>query len=146
MTEVNDMDTWTTRDFPVLRAIVKLADENENGRAQLPDIVERTGLDKETVKRALRALENENPPLFKAVGTMQDRFMTIMGVSGEARRKVGAWPTPEVLADRIVEAMNTAAEQTNDDDKRGWLRNVATWFSTAGRDILVDVAAKQITG
>ncbi len=146
MTNSHDMDTWTTRDLPVLRAIVQLVDEDDSGQVRFSQIVERAGMDEATVTKALRALEHEQPPLFKANGSLANRFMRISHVTGEARRKVGAWPSPEQLADKLIEALNSAADQTEDEEKRGWLRKSAAWLSEAGRDVLVEVAKSQITG
>ncbi|MFG3576412.1 hypothetical protein [Micromonospora chersina] len=130
--------TWEDRDLPVLRAIVELYEES-GGRQNRPHhIVERTGLDEQSVLRSLRALDGE----YVEVTIVDDGTPVLFGrPNGEARRAVGLWPTPEVLADRLVQALALAAEQEPNEEKRGKLRSLGTWAGNAGRDLMVDVAA-----
>lgn len=54
-------ETWTTRDPPVLQAIVEISEET--GRAVRPDEIEvATGMGRDTVQSALRALDSEDQP------------------------------------------------------------------------------------
>ena len=53
-------DTWTTRDLPVLRAVVDIYDTTGRSIIRARDIETATGFDKDTVQRALRAL-NTHP-------------------------------------------------------------------------------------
>ncbi|WP_229076070.1 hypothetical protein [Actinoplanes sp. DH11] len=57
---------------------------------------------------------------------------------------MGSWPTPELLASRLVSALDRAAEEEQDEETKGWLRKTANWFGGAGRDVAVDVAAAVI--
>lgn len=57
----DDIDTWSTRDLPVLRAVCILADEN-GGVASFAQIAEATGMDLQSIGRAVNALRLEEPP------------------------------------------------------------------------------------
>ena len=140
-------DTWATRDLPVLKAVVELFDGGE-WRVGGAQVAERTGLAEDVVQRAFFALANEDPPLFKYIDTSSLAGPEIGWVyepSGEARRRVGAWPTPESLADRLVQAMDQVAESEPDEEKRSKLRNAAVYLGSAGRDMLVQVAATAVS-
>ncbi|MGW3791289.1 hypothetical protein ACWD8I_08990 [Micromonospora arida] len=135
--------TWEERDLPVLRAIVEMSDEGA-WYIEPHEIAERIGFDETTVKYALFALAGELPPFFnyKDISTYDGRDIGFISQpTGHARRTVGTWPTPENLADRLVQAMASAADQEPDEEKRGRLKAAASWFGNAGRDVLVDVTA-----
>lgn len=145
----DDIDTWSTRDLPVLRAVCILADEN-GGIASFAQIAEATGMDLQSIGRAVNALRLEEPPFFSASIGMGMMNGTVQRVSGHARRTVGQWPSPESLADQLVKALTVAADRSQDEEERTWLRRTATWFGSAGRDLLVDVTgavvARQVGG
>lgn len=139
-------DTWATRDLPVLEAVVELFDDGE-WRVSGAQIAERTGLAEDVVQRAFFALVNEDPPLFKYIDTSSlvgPEIGWVYEPSGEARRRVGAWPTPESLADRLVQAMERAADSEPDEEKRSKLRHTASYLSSVGRDVLVEVIGSVI--
>jgi len=134
-------DTWTTRDLPVLRAIVQVFDDS--GHSPDPKrIQDETGLEAEVVQKALRALQHEQPSFLTSVtGSWGTQILMVGAPTGHARRSVGAWPTAEALADRLVVAMNKAADGEPDGERKSLLRKAAAFLGSAGRDIAVDVAA-----
>lgn len=139
--------TWENRDLPVLDAVVTIADEGD-GFAYAEQIQERTGLDDETVQRALFALGHEQPPYFEPTVTADldgRRIGWLTNVTGSARRAVGAWPTPESLAERIVQALQGAADNEPDEQKRGKLLRAAEGVGGVGRGVLTEVIASVIT-
>ena len=80
----------------------------------------------------------------------EDRISTpnphsVRGITDEARRAVGQWPTPEAVADRIVAALLEAAEREPDRQKQTKLRAAAETLGSFGRDLLVNVAANVAT-
>lgn len=135
--------TWESRDLPVLDAAVRYLDEHA-GRMfpQGYDLAEITSLTNEDVTRALLALEDQYVRLRKTMGDPKN--WTVTAVYPGAREAVGQWPTPENLADRLVEAMSSAADQEPDEEKRSRLKTAASWFGNAGRDVMVDVTAAVI--
>lgn len=136
--------TWENRDLPVLAAI---AEELDREHATDPDTIARaTGLEYEQVQRALRALSSEEPPLFQ-VGTPRGGDISIVyGLTGEARRRVGAWPTPENLAGRIVEALSEAAERTPNPQERTRFREAGKALANVGQATLAGIIANALTG
>lgn len=140
--------TWENRDLPVLTSIVELSDD---GRLHVTRdaISERTGLDDATVHRSLWALAAEDPPLFKYIdgSTLQGRDLDhVYAPSGNARRIVGAWPTAEAWADRLVEALQDAANNEPDTDKRSKLRSAASIIGGIAREVVIRTASSAITG
>jgi hypothetical protein len=140
--------TWEDRDLPVLSAIVELSETGDGGTILVDDLASATGLDEAVVQKALQALADEYPPFFDYTdgSSMEGREILAVGSpTGHARRTVGAWPTPESLADRLVAALAQAADKEPDAEKRGWLKNAALYLASAGRDIAVDVAGAALS-
>ena len=82
-----------------------------------------TGLAAKTVQQALRALRHEQPPFVTDMtAVMGGEIVFVAAPTGHARRAVAAWPTAEGLADRIVVAMDAAADAETDEEKKSWLR------------------------
>ena len=136
--------TWESRDLPVLEAVVEACDRETY--ADPGAMTRATGLAYEEVQRALRALSAEQPRLFTAQSQANGDIFLVTGATGEARRRVGAWPTPESLADRIVEAVNEAAERTADPERRTLLREAGRALGNVGQAALAGVMANVLTG
>ncbi len=64
--------------------------------------------------------------------------------TGHARRAVGAWPTAETIADRLVSALDEAADREPDPERKGWLSKTAAYLGNAGRDLAVEIGATAI--
>lgn len=141
------VDTWSSRDLPVLHAVVAMADE---GRPPLQshEIAERTGLDQSTVITALFALAHEQPALFtfEDLSDMDGRDLAVLDPTGEARRRVGSWPTPQTLADAIVDALKQAAETEVDPVRKTGLRRTVDFFNGVGSGVLTGVATAAVAG
>jgi hypothetical protein len=98
-------DVWFTRDLPVLRAIARLIDEPTHGSAPyLGAVVPASGLPKPQVVAAANALAGAG-----YVETLTNH-VRVTGVSAEARRLVGLWPTPQGEWDRLLEQLATRAK------------------------------------
>lgn len=137
--------TWETRDLRVLENIVNAYDETGSS-PRPPSIATSIGLPEEEVQRALRALRHNEPPFFtKMTGAMGGIILLIGEPTGHARRVVGAWPTPDALADRIIAALNDAADNEPDEEKKGKLRRGAEAVAGVGKGVLTDVMAQVIT-
>src|SRR4051794_41299000 len=87
-------DAWFTRDLPVLRAIARLVDASEHGNSPylLGAVVPASGLPTAEVIAAAKALVAARyaEPLTNHAGDI----VRITGISAEARRLTGLWPTP----------------------------------------------------
>lgn len=137
-------DTWTSRNLPVLTAIVEV--HERTGRPMHPDeIVQQSGLTADTVGAALRALATEEPPFISDIQRRASGGVALVGTpTGHARRAVGVWPTAETIADRLVGALDEAAEREPDEERKGFLRKAAAYLGNAGRDLAVEIGATAI--
>jgi len=138
------MDTWSNRDLPVLRTIVRGYDD-EGVSPDTDAITQSTGLSEDDVKRAIRALEQEDPPyLLNVLWGGANNIWSSGTPTGHARRAVGSWPTAESLATRIVDGLAEAASQEDDAETANWLRKTAQYLGAAGRDVGINIAATMI--
>ena len=61
--------------------------------------------------------------------------VVVSGVTERARVAVGQWPAPETVVDRLVDALEEAAANEEDDTKRSALRRAAGTLGTSGREV-----------
>jgi hypothetical protein len=141
-------DTWYGRDLSVLVEVVRRFDEEPTGRVSMWEVADASGLSEDDVIRAAQALTNAG--LVTTSGTMTKSMESFRGVSTEARRHAGLRPSPEAVADRLVAALQAAADSASEGEPRTRARRALDAFVAAGRDFAVDVAAgfttKQLGG
>lgn len=129
-------DRWNTRDLPVLKAAVEIFDQ-EGRNASAAELGEATGLDHDTVQQALRALYLE-PYFEKGRNAFSGHILGVGAPTGAAMRTAGLWPTPETQLERMIAALEAAAE---DDDRqpeeRSRLRNIAQSLKGAAYSIAI---------
>jgi hypothetical protein len=137
-------DTWWSRDLPVLDAVVRLLDEG-NFMVRVADIAGDTGLDTGTVDRAIDALTGQYVREYNKsmTGGIPDTWY-VTEVTAAARRAVGQWPTAESLTEQLATAFSEAAEGEPDPERKGPLRQIASIFTGAGKEVVTDVLAKVI--
>jgi hypothetical protein len=137
--------TWESRDLPVLTAIVRQLDQHA-GRAfpDVADLIAETGLSQEDVTRACMALDGEYIRFERRLGTGLRNH--VAEVSGEARRMVGQWPSPDAYADRLLAAFERLAVEAPTEEQRSRARKAVEGFAGAGRDVLVAAAASILSG
>ncbi len=127
-------DTWFRRDLPVLRAVARLVDEPKHGGAPylLGSVVPGSGLPKEQVVAAAKALAAAGyiEPLTNHAGDI----VRITGISAEARRLAGLWPTPESEWERLVEQLTVRAANAPTDVERARWRAFADAAAAVGPD------------
>jgi hypothetical protein len=138
------MDTWFSRDLPVL---VALADHFDDPQAQdlLDDgVAELVGRDLDDVHRALRNLAEAD--YIRGVMVSQAAHpVRISGVTEAGRRAAGQWPAlADSLAAGLIAELDRLAEATADPDERGRLRRAADAFRSLSRDVLVGVVSSAI--
>ena len=103
-------DVWFTRDLPVLRAIARLVDSPAHGGAPyLGQVVPASGLPKPQVAAAARALLQAG--YVAALTNVAGEVVRFTGLSAEARRLAGLWPTPQGEWDRLREQLALRAEK-----------------------------------
>jgi hypothetical protein len=133
--------TWEPRDLPVLDIVVRYFDEHPQGvMLRCEEIADLAGRDPAEVHQALKALEPTYVRLGPGLGSP-----SVRGVTDQARRVVGQWPSPEVWVDRLVQALREAAEREPDPERRGRLRAMAEGLGGFARDVAVGVLSGGIT-
>ncbi len=102
-------DVWFTRDLPVLRAIARLVDGPEyGGNPYLGQVVPASGLPKPEVTAAARALVSAG--YVEALTNYAGEIVRFTGISAEARRLAGLWPTPQGEWNRLLEQLAARAQ------------------------------------
>jgi hypothetical protein len=79
-------------------------------------------------------------------GSMVPQLNRIAQVSAEARRLTGAWPTPEIAADRFEDALARLIEAETNDERRSKLVKARDAAAGIGRDVLVRLLSHALTG
>ncbi len=67
-----------------------------------------------------------------------------MDVSEKARRAVGAWPSPEALALRLVEAVEQGLAAAITEDERSRWRKLRDGMTGAGTAVLTNAAGSAL--
>lgn len=118
-------DRWNERDLPVLKAVVEIFDRTGRSVISARNIESEVGLDKESVQRALRALNTE--PYFEKMNeAFGGEVLSVGAPTSEALRTAGMWPTPENLLARLVEELERASQdESRPEEERGKLRQAA---------------------
>jgi len=131
-------DTWSTRDLPVLRAVVERYDSTGIYLTTASDMEASVGFDHDTVQRALRAL-NTQPSFFeKVVEASGGQIIMVGPPTGDALRVAGAWPSPENLLERLIVALESAADdEMRTPDERNKLKQAAIWLASFGSQIAI---------
>ncbi len=126
-------DTWFTRDLPVLRAIARLVDGPEHGgNPYLGQVVPASGLPKPQVAAAARALRDAG--FVEALTNYSGEIVRFTGISAEARRLAGLWPTPQGEWDRLLEQLTTRASNAPTEIERARWQAMADAAAALGPD------------
>lgn len=132
MSEALD-DVWFTRDLPVLRAIARLVDSPAHGGAPyMGQVVPASGLPKAEVTAAGRALVSAG--YVEALTNVAGDVVRFTGISPEARRLTGLWPTPQGEWDRLLEQAETRAQKAPTEIERARWREFARAARAVGSD------------
>ncbi|MCV2488057.1 hypothetical protein OF117_01665 [Geodermatophilus sp. YIM 151500] len=124
-------DVWFPRDLPVLRAIARLVDSPSSGGAPyLGQVVPASGLPKPEVTAAARALVSAG--YVEALTNVAGEVVRFTGISAEARRLAGLWPTPQGEWERLREQLAARAEKAPTEVERARWRAFAEAASAIG--------------
>ena len=140
-------DTWTSRELPVLGYLVQRFEDPDVPDIPAKEIAKALDLSPADVARSLRKLSGATPPYLEVIppaAEVRDPDI-VFNVTERARRAVGQWPTADSVADRLVAALQSAADREPDEEKRGWLRRTAAWLGGAGRDFAVEIGAAVVS-
>lgn len=114
-------DTWHNRDLPVLKAAVEIYDQ-KGRNPSAAELETATAFDDRTVQRALRALYRE-PYFEEGITAWGGDILAVGPPTSSALRVAGLWPTPEAQLERMVAALEAAAnDEGRDDEERSRFR------------------------
>jgi hypothetical protein len=131
-------DTWNARDLPVLRAVVDIYDGSGTYLTRATAIERHTGLDRETVQRALRRLHSQPSFFEKVVEASGGQIIMVGPATADALRVAGAWPSPEQLLQRLVSALETAADDdARAPDERSKFRQAAAYLGSFATQVAI---------
>ena len=126
-------DAWFSRDLPVLRAVARLVDSPAHGGAPyLGQVVPASGLPKPEVAAAARALVSAG--YVEALTNVAGDVVRFTGISPEARRLAGLWPTPQGEWDRLREQLALRAAKAPTGVERGRWQALAAAAEALGAD------------
>jgi hypothetical protein len=135
-------ESWTTRELPVLDALVRRFEER--GGAATPidgqQLADQLGMPPEQVSLAVEALRPSYVDAQILAHPDGDAYI-LRGVTDEARRAVGQWPTPEAVVERIARALIEAADREPDQRKRSRLRAAGEALLGFGKDVAANAVA-----
>lgn len=131
-------DTWNTRDLPVLQAIVDIYEDSGTYLTRATGIERRTGLDHDTVQQALRRL-NSQPSFFEKVVEASGGQVVMVGPpTADALRVAGAWPSPEQLLQRLISALESAADDdTRAPEERSKFKQAAAYLGSFATQVAI---------
>jgi hypothetical protein len=138
-------NTWATRDLPLLRECVMRA-ERGDVILLIGEMASAVGLDAAQARVAANALLD--------AGYLQDvrwqiggpNIARVTGVTERARREIGTWPTADRLVDELIAALERAADNEADVERKSRLRQVAVGLGRIGRDVAVGAASTYLGG
>ncbi len=100
-------------------------------------IVARTGFDEDTVQRALHALYTE--PFFHESLEAGGGHIVFVGTpTGDALRVAGQWPTPENQLERVIAAIEAAADdESRQAEERSRFKQIAPSLRGAAYQVAI---------
>lgn len=133
-------DVWTSRDVPMLVAIMRQVDD-----VGLPvqDYELEVDLDEGDQHRALRALEAQGLVKLTWRGAEPDG---VSSVDGRAYILAGLHPEGDELRERLVSVLEQLAERVDDGEEATALRKAARHVGHFSRDTAAAIAAAFATG
>ncbi len=136
-------DVWTSRDYPVLREVVRRIDLGDRFLST-QDVADGLGMPIEDVERAGAALTRRG--LVRLGNSMAAEIDTFDEVSGAAYLLTGLHPDGDDMVSRLVSALRQAATQAGDEDERSRLRRAADYLGDLPRNVLGGVLTAVLTG
>lgn len=143
MTDLLD-DTWFSRDFPVLIEVTRRCDERPRSWIEVSEIVDALDMPQRDVEHAVLALRDDG--YFKTYTEGGQVVSTVGQLHPKARRATGMWPTPGNALERMIDALDEIAENTDDEDTRSNARRTVDWLRRNATTVGVGVATAVLTG
>lgn len=137
-------DQWVTRDFPVLREVVRLMDEQPLGNVRLEQV--QAALPQVTPDQLQQAAVNlQRAGLVNIAGASGIRCLRFTDVSERALRVAGIWPDEQQAADQLLWILEQKVDQSVTPEERSRWVKIRDSIGYAGRDFAVELAAAMAT-
>lgn len=131
-------NTWTTRELPVLEALVTALDDPDCYRVDIDLIATVTGMPLELVRRALAALARADPPYLIGITLGGGSYPEIVtGVTERALEATGQWPTAEDAVSSLAAALAEASDKETEPERKSKLRFTADALGGIAREVAV---------
>ncbi|QSR33389.1 hypothetical protein CFI00_0145 [Nocardioides sp. S5] len=137
-------DTWHPRDLPILITAARRLEAH--GRPAVSDEIARElSFDAMTVARALDSMNGAylTGKASRAAGHGTIVFIC-RGLTERGRRAVGLWPDEDAAADSLVQLLEQASEQVDDEDDQSALRRAGKLLRGVPSAVIADVTAALI--
>lgn len=135
--------TWYTRELPILAAALQLLEESDYDRHPgVNDLASAVGLPEIEVAKALKAMDGEYVRISTNLTGMTSA--TVDDVYPVGRRAAGQWPTPELVAQRLIAGLEAAAAEEVDPERKSKLKQTALFLGSSGKDLLINLVASVI--
>ena len=131
----NLRDRWESRDRPALLELARQLDET---RSTL-----HTG-DPDIMAAVVALMPTYLDAKVQRSGGGEPYVATIRGLTDRGRREVGLWPSETAAADALLELLQQAADQVDDEDDAGALRKAGRLLRSVPAAVLADVTAALI--
>jgi endonuclease III len=130
-------------DQRVLAAVVELY-EQAGDMVDAPELLAALGedVDRDQVTQSIRRLASHG--FIRALPTMTVDIPTINGVTEKGLRASGFWPSKDEAFERMLAALEEAADRDPDPERKSKIRTVLQSLRGVGRDVAVDVISTAI--
>lgn len=115
-------DVWTSRDYPILKAVTLAVDQH--GMPAIGKIAKATGLDPADVDLGLLALQRRGLVRLKCAAS--GRPYLVLDVSGDAYLITGLHPDGNDALEALASILRQAADRTVDPEEKSRLRKAAS--------------------
>lgn len=134
-------DLWST-DGKILAAIVRHIEIEGRGRADLAEAFAEAEVSEKAGNRAVERLADAG--MVKARGTFDGSWF-VLGVTERGLREVGAWPSGEQYARKLLATLEDVAENDPDPVQRSKARRMLNAAGEFGYKALIDLSASVVS-
>jgi hypothetical protein len=138
--------TWESREIPVLSAVVELLAEPDRvfGGVSVAEVAQRTELPVDSVFASLQTLGDDYVQIRYVLAGGDLGRQRVTGVTSEARRAVGQWPSADAVLKNLMANLAEAEQREQDPERKTKLRSVLDALAGVSRDVLTEVLRSAI--
>lgn len=142
-------ETWTTWEYPLLRAIGEWEEEHGGayGSLDAETLIAQFGGDDDSSRRRVRLAVKRlhDAGLIEGYGAAElPHLHAITGLTPAGLRGAGLWPNPENFMADFIEGLRREADamESVEPERSGRLRSAASYLASAAKDVGVDFMAR----